>query len=86
MGNVLCLLGHVSRKQLAKYQWEAQKIGKASFAYAWVLDQTSEERSRGVTMDIAQTAFETPTKRVSFAYFALALSSAKFFLFGVAIE
>ncbi len=65
MGNVLCQLGQVSGKQLAKYQWEAQKIGKASFAYAWVLDQTSEERSRGITMDIAQTAFETPTKRVS---------------------
>ncbi|VDM30804.1 unnamed protein product [Hydatigera taeniaeformis] len=64
MGNVLCQLGHVSEKQLAKYQWEAQKIGKASFAYAWVLDQTSEERSRGITMDIAQMAFETHSKRV----------------------
>ncbi|CUT99327.1 eukaryotic release factor 3 erfs [Echinococcus multilocularis] len=64
MGNVLCQLGHVSEKQLAKYQWEAQKIGKASFAYAWVLDQTSEERSRGITMDIAQIAFETHSKRV----------------------
>ncbi|KAL5106011.1 HBS1-like protein [Taenia crassiceps] len=64
MGNVLCQLGHVSEKQLAKYQWEAQKIGKASFAYAWVLDQTSEERSRGITMDIAQIAFETHSKKV----------------------
>ena len=64
MGNVLCLLGQVSQKQFAKYQWEAQKLGKASFAYAWVLDQTQEERSRGITMDIAQTAFETPSKKV----------------------
>nr|VZH92152.1 unnamed protein product [Spirometra erinaceieuropaei] len=64
MGNVLYQLGHVSGKQLAKYQWEAQKLGKASFAYAWVLDQTSEERTRGITMDIAQTAFETNRKRV----------------------
>uniref|UniRef100_A0A0X3PX20 Tr-type G domain-containing protein n=1 Tax=Schistocephalus solidus TaxID=70667 RepID=A0A0X3PX20_SCHSO len=64
MGNVLYQLGHVSSKQLAKYQWEAQKLGKASFAYAWVLDQTSEERTRGITMDIAQTAFETNRKRV----------------------
>ncbi|VDM03700.1 unnamed protein product [Schistocephalus solidus] len=63
MGNVLYQLGHVSSKQLAKYQWEAQKLGKASFAYAWVLDQTSEERTRGITMDIAQTAFETNRKR-----------------------
>ncbi|CAH8646203.1 unnamed protein product [Schistosoma rodhaini] len=65
MGNLLCLLGHVSSKQLAKYQWDAQKLGKASFAYAWILDQTSEERNRGVTMDIAQTSFETKSKRVA---------------------
>nr|CAH8871788.1 unnamed protein product [Trichobilharzia regenti] len=65
MGNLLYLLGHVSGKQLAKYQWDAQKMGKASFAYAWILDQTSEERSRGVTMDIAQTSFETKSKRVA---------------------
>ncbi|CAH8560141.1 unnamed protein product [Schistosoma turkestanicum] len=65
MGNLLYLLGHVSSKQLAKYQWDAQKLGKASFAYAWILDQTSEERNRGVTMDIAQTSFETKSKRVA---------------------
>ncbi|KAH8862664.1 HBS1-like protein [Schistosoma japonicum] len=64
MGNLLYLLGHVSSKQLAKYQWDAQKLGKASFSYAWILDQTSEERNRGVTMDIAQTSFETKSKRV----------------------
>ncbi|CAH8607221.1 unnamed protein product [Heterobilharzia americana] len=65
MGNLLYLLGHVSSKQLAKYQWDAQKLGKASFAYAWILDQTAEERNRGVTMDIAQTSFETKSKRIA---------------------
>ncbi|KAF8570694.1 hypothetical protein P879_03635 [Paragonimus westermani] len=65
MGNLLCQLGQVSSKQLAKYRWEAQKIGKASFYYAWILDQTSEERTRGVTMDIAQTSFETKSKRIA---------------------
>ncbi|KAL3313869.1 HBS1-like protein [Cichlidogyrus casuarinus] len=64
MGNLLCQLGHISDKQLAKFQWEAQKTGKASFAFAWVLDQTSEERERGVTMDIAHTCFETESKRI----------------------
>lgn len=64
MGNVLYQLGQVSEKQLAKYQWESQKAGKASFAYAWVLDQTAEERSRGITMDVAQNVFETHTKHV----------------------
>lgn len=42
-----------------KYRKEAGNIGKSSFALAWVLDQTSEERNRGVTMDVAMNKFET---------------------------
>ena len=34
-------------------------MGKSSFALAWVLDQRVEERSRGVTIDIATNRFET---------------------------
>ncbi|KAM7538881.1 hypothetical protein Aperf_G00000048636 [Anoplocephala perfoliata] len=64
MGNLLYQLGQVGEKQLAKFQWEAKKQGRGSFAFAWILDQTSEERSHGITMDIAQSAFETSTKRV----------------------
>nr|CDS28822.1 eukaryotic release factor 3 (erfs) [Hymenolepis microstoma] len=64
MGNVLLQLGLVSDKKFEKYKWESMKQGRSSFAYAWILDQTSEERSRGITMDIAQSAFETKTKRV----------------------
>lgn len=43
----------------------ARQIGKGSFAYAWVLDSTAEERSRGVTIDIAQAHFETEHKLVT---------------------
>ena len=28
------------------YEMESKKAGKASFAYAWVLDETGEERER----------------------------------------
>ena len=28
------------------YEQDAKKAGKASFAYAWVLDETGEERER----------------------------------------
>ena len=35
----------------------------ASFALAWVMDQGSEERDRGVTIDIATNHFETPTTK-----------------------
>ena len=40
-------------------------MGKGSFAYAWVLDETGEERNRGITMDIAQHVFETESKFVT---------------------
>ena len=65
MGHVLYQLGHVSNKTMHKHKQESQKIGKSSFAYAWVLDETEEERSRGVTIDVAQARFETDKKIVN---------------------
>lgn len=48
MGHVLYLLGNVNKRTMHKYEQEAKKAGKASFAYAWVLDETGEERDRCV--------------------------------------
>ena len=48
-----------------RYEQESQKSGKGSFAYAWVLDETGEERHRGITMDVAQQLFETKNKLVT---------------------
>ena len=36
----------VNQRQMHKYEQESKKQGKASFAYAWVLDETGEERQR----------------------------------------
>lgn len=44
LGRLLCDLGQVPSKLLHKFQTESKKIGKQSFAYAWVLDETGEER------------------------------------------
>ena len=33
--------------------------GKGSFAYAWALDESAEERERGVTMTVAVAFFDT---------------------------
>lgn len=44
LGRLLCDLGQVSSRLIHKYQQESKKIGKQSFAYAWVLDETGEER------------------------------------------
>lgn len=64
MGHVLYNLGVVQQRTMHKYEQESRKIGKSSFAFAWVLDETDEERSRGVTMDVAQTRFTTDKKVV----------------------
>lgn len=48
-----------------KYEQESRKLGKQSFMYAWVLDETGEERNRGITMDVARFQFETKTKAVT---------------------
>lgn len=59
MGRLLADLKAVDQRTLDKYRREADKIGKGSFALAWVLDQGTEERARGVTIDIATNKFET---------------------------
>ena len=59
MGRLLYDLQVVDQRTLEKYRKEAARIGKASFALAWVLDQGTEERNRGVTIDIAMNKFET---------------------------
>lgn len=65
MGRLLCDLGEVSQRTLHKYEQESKKIGKQSFMYAWVLDETGEERVRGITMDVGRAQFVTKTKRVT---------------------
>ncbi|ETS78074.1 hypothetical protein PFICI_10136 [Pestalotiopsis fici W106-1] len=61
MGRLLLDLNVVDQRTIERYRKEAEQMGKSSFALAWVLDQRTEERSRGVTIDIATNRFETET-------------------------
>ena len=63
MGRLLYDLKVIDQRSVDKLRKEAETIGKSSFALAWVMDQTSEERSRGVTVDIATNYFETDQTR-----------------------
>ncbi|XP_066152396.1 protein HBS1 isoform X1 [Euwallacea fornicatus] len=65
MGRLLCELGQVNKKTMHKYEQDSKKVGKQSFMYAWVLDETGEERDRGITMDVGRYLFETKTKEVT---------------------
>lgn len=65
MGHLLYDLGNVPQRLMHKYEQESKKLGKQSFMYAWVLDETGEERNRGITMDCGFQRFETPSKQVT---------------------
>ena len=64
MGHLLYDTGNVSQRIMHKHEQESKKLGKSSFMYAWVLDETGEERERGITMDVGSTRFETAKKEV----------------------
>ncbi|KAF2719238.1 hypothetical protein K431DRAFT_286970 [Polychaeton citri CBS 116435] len=59
MGRLLLDTGAVAQRDIDKFQKQAAEIGKSSFALAWVMDTGSDERERGVTVDIAQHHFGT---------------------------
>ncbi|XP_030372270.1 HBS1-like protein [Scaptodrosophila lebanonensis] len=65
MGHLLYDTGNVSQRVMHKHEQESKKLGKQSFMYAWVLDETGEERARGITMDVGQSRIETESKIVT---------------------
>lgn len=58
-GRLLLENNIVDKNTYTKLKREADKAGKSSFSLAWVMDQTQEERNRGVTIDICTSEFET---------------------------
>ena len=65
MGHLLVKLKVVDDRTMHRNRTEAARLGKESFSFAFVLDESEEERQRGVTMDIAQAQFKTKTKIVN---------------------
>lgn len=59
MGRLLHELGYVDERVVRKNQQAAQAAGKASFGWAWVMDERDEERARGVTVDISMRRIQT---------------------------
>ncbi|CAL9727749.1 elongation factor 1 alpha-like protein [Monosporozyma unispora] len=60
MGRLLYDIGAVDKNKIRKLKKESEQIGKGSFHLAWVMDQTTEERERGVTVSICTSDFKTP--------------------------
>lgn len=63
MGRLLLDAGVINKRVVENYKRESERAGKGSFHLAWVLDQTEEERRRGVTMDVCMSSFETASTR-----------------------
>lgn len=59
MGRMLVELGHVTDREHHQNVRNSSKAGKGSFAYAWSLDSSEEERAHGVTIDVAHDTFRT---------------------------
>ncbi|MFH0859905.1 MAG: translation elongation factor EF-1 subunit alpha [Candidatus Altiarchaeota archaeon] len=59
VGRLLYELGEVSEQKIKSLREEADKIGKGTFEFAWVMDSLKEERERGVTIDVAHKKFKT---------------------------
>ena len=64
MGHLLCSLGYIDQRTIHKYEKESKEIGKDSFYYAWVLDAGTQERERGVTIDVGCSYFSTPNRNI----------------------
>ncbi|KAI0069143.1 EF Tu GTP binding domain-containing protein [Artomyces pyxidatus] len=65
MGRLLYELGRVDEKTRISNERASDKIGKGSFSWAWELDGTTEERERGITMDVALQSMETPHRKIT---------------------
>jgi len=59
MGHFLYKLGAVDPRKFKEIEEVAEKMGKESWKYAWILDKYKEERERGLTIDLAYLKFET---------------------------
>lgn len=63
MGRLLLDLEAVNQRSADRLKQQATDAGKGSFALAWLMDETTDERERGVTVDIATHSFETDKAR-----------------------
>ncbi len=59
VGRILFETGALTEQQLRKLKDEAEKVGKATFEFAFAMDTLKEERERGVTIDLSHKEFET---------------------------
>jgi len=58
-GRLIFELGGISEREMEKLKAEAETLGKGSFAFAFYMDRSKEERARGVTISCTTKEFYT---------------------------
>lgn len=58
-GRLLFELGGIPQREMDKLKQEAETLGKSSFAFAFYMDKSKEERARGVTIQCTTKEFFT---------------------------
>ncbi|EPE05015.1 eukaryotic peptide chain release factor gtp-binding subunit [Ophiostoma piceae UAMH 11346] len=64
-GSILYATGMVDQRTLDKYKREAKDMGRETWYLSWALDLTSEERTKGKTVEVGRGYFETEKRRYS---------------------
>jgi len=59
-GHLIYKCGGIDKRTIEKLEKESAESNKASFKWAWVLDNLKAERDKGITIDISLWKFETP--------------------------
>ena len=59
VGRILYDTGNIDPHELENLKKMAEQMGKATFEFAFVMDQVKEERERGLTIDVAHKRFDT---------------------------
>jgi elongation factor 1-alpha len=59
VGRLMLETGVVPAHIIEEYKKKAAEKGKATFEFAWVMDELKEERERGLTIDVAHKRFDT---------------------------
>jgi len=60
-GRLIFELGGIDERAMEKLRAEAKTLGKESFAFAFYMDKSKEERARGVTIACTTKEFYTPS-------------------------
>jgi elongation factor 1-alpha len=60
-GHLIFDLGGIPEREMQKLKDEAKTLGKDSFAFAFYMDKSKEERARGVTIACTTKEFYTPS-------------------------